>query len=175
MADTNNIKLGTCKVLFDGVDLGLTIGGVELSVETSTHETKVDQFGETTVNEIITGRNITVSVPMAETTLENLAASMPGATLVIDGVDANIKRVDVETGIGQSLLTYAKELRLHPIANADGDKSEDVVIPKAATAGAMSFAYQLDQERVYNCEFKGYPDIDNNFMLFHFGDDAATA
>ncbi|GAL22943.1 hypothetical protein JCM19235_1244 [Vibrio maritimus] len=70
MSDTKNIKLGTCKISFGGEDLGLTLGGVELTVETSTHETKVDQFGETVVNETITGRNIKVVAPLAETTLE---------------------------------------------------------------------------------------------------------
>ena len=79
MPDTKNIRLGTCKVFYDNVDLGLTIGGVEMEVTTSTHETKVDQFGDSVVEEIITGRNVKVTVPMAETNLDNMVRIMPGA------------------------------------------------------------------------------------------------
>lgn len=87
-SSTDNVKLGVCSVLFDGVDLGFTQGGVEVEVSTSTHEVKVDQFGETPINELITGRTVSAAVPLAETTLENLVAIMPGATLVTDGVKA---------------------------------------------------------------------------------------
>ncbi|GAL22942.1 hypothetical protein JCM19235_1243 [Vibrio maritimus] len=99
---------------------------------------------------------------------------MPGATLVTDDTDPTKKRVEVTTAIGENLLDAAQELILHPIALAEDDQSEDVVIPKAATAGAMNFAYQLDNERVYNAEFKGYPDAATG-VLFHFGDKDATA
>lgn len=87
-SNTDNIKLGVCTVIFDGVDLGFTKGGVELELQTSTHEVKVDQTGETPVNELITGRSVSVKVPLAETTLENLARTMPGSTLVTNGVKA---------------------------------------------------------------------------------------
>lgn len=174
MADTKNIRLGTCKVYFDNVDLGLTIGGVELEVTTTTHETKVDQFGETVVEEIITGRNAKVTVPMAETTLENMVRIMPGATLVTDGTDPTKKRVDVNVGAGTSLLAASKELRLHPVALADTDKSEDVIIPKAGTSGAVKFAYKTDSERVYNTEFKAYPDPVTG-KLISFGNPDAKA
>ena len=46
---------------FGGVDLGFTKGGVEVTVETETHEVTVDQMGETPINEYITSRTCTVS------------------------------------------------------------------------------------------------------------------
>lgn len=170
MSDTKNIKLGTCKISFGGEDLGLTIGGVELTVETTTYETKVDQFGETVVSEIITGRNVSVTAPLAETTLDNLVRIMPGATLVGTG---DTRVVEVKTGIGASLLEAALPLVLHPIALPDSDKSEDITIPKASTAGAINFAYKLDSERVYTAEFKGYPDPTSGLLL-QFGDTSAV-
>ena len=165
MSDTKNIRLGTCKVYFNDQDLGLTIGGVELEVTTSTHETKVDQFGETVVEEIITGRNVKVTVPLGETTLENMVRIMPGAKLVTDATDPTKKRVDVSVATGQSLLSTAKALRLHPVALPDTNKSEDVIIPKAGTAGAVKFSYKNDQERVYDVEFKAYPDTTTGLLL----------
>lgn len=83
---TENVKLGVCSVLFDGVNLGFTKGGVEVEVATTTHEVKVDQFGETPISELVTGRTVSASVPLAETTLENLVQIMPGSELITDGV-----------------------------------------------------------------------------------------
>lgn len=168
-SSTSNVKLGVCKITFNSIDLGYTKGGVEVDVTTSTHPVTVDQFGESVINEYITKRDIKVKCPLAETTLENLVAIMPGATLI----GTTVKRVDVTNGIGTNLLNIAHELRLHPIALLDADKSEDLVIPHAATAGAMQFAYKHDAERIYNCEFMGYPDSTTK-ILFKLGDDAAV-
>jgi hypothetical protein len=172
MMGAENISLGTCSVTYNSVDLGLTIGGVEVEVTTETHETKVDQFGETVVGEIITGRNIMAKVPMAETTLDNLVAIMPGATKTIDGTDPTTIKVEVATGVGTSLFATAKVLVLHPIANLAGDLSEDLTIPLAATPGGINFAYRLDQERVYVADFKGYPNATG--LLFVYGDQSAA-
>jgi len=278
MSDTKNVKLGVCKVFYEGKDLGYTQGGVEVSVTTETHKTNVDQFGKTTINEYIMGREVTVKVPLAETTLDNLVAIMPGAELITDAVGATgtitvatqptngqtlivngrtvtfktvptgdldvliganaaasaanlaaalnssvdnavsvatytanaavvnvafdargvagnnfslatgtagasitvsaaklaggtagtTNRVDVTNGVGTDLLSIAKELRLHPKAKPDNDKSEDFVIPLAATPGALTFAYKLEEERIFNCDFTGYPDP-NTGKLFTVG------
>lgn len=170
-SDTQNVKLGVCTVTFDGVDLGYTQGGVEVSVTTDTHEVQVDQFGTTPINELIMGRSVMVKVPMAETTLENLVKIMPGATLVTDGIDPTKKRVDVTTGINSSLLDSAAELRLHPKGALT--TAEDFVVPIAATAGALTFAYKTDTERVFSVEFNGYPDPVTD-KLFFIGDSTAT-
>lgn len=277
MSDTKNVKLGVCKVFYDGVDLGYTQGGVDVTVKTETHKVNVDQFGKTTINEVILSRDVTAKTPLAETTLENLVKIMPGAvltevggsaatgtitiatnptdgdTITVNGVvvtfktsgatgnQVNIgasagatatalaaflnasslaglsvatyaanasavtvtydvkgtagnnftlasgqasvtvsgakltggtastsKKVDVPTGIGTNLLETAKELRLHPKALPDSDKSEDFVIPLAATPGALNFSYQLEKERIFEVEFNGYPDP-NTEKLFYVG------
>jgi len=273
---TKNVKLGVCKVFYGGVDLGLTKGGVEVAVTTETFKVEVDQYGKTPVKEQIMGRQVSAKVPMAETTLQNMANLMPGAALVTDGVKAsatltfgtvtasstatiggqvftfvttspglhsvrigiNVQetidnfvsavnraglqrliggvvaiqtaptvvtiravdpgvaanavtitaalgitasgatltggvaetraRLDVTTGTGADLLDLAQELRLHPVANADTDFSEDFVIHKAATPGALQFAYQLDAERIFNADFAGYPHPDTG-KLFSIG------
>lgn len=84
-SSTDNVKLGVCSVIYGGKNLGFTKGGVEVEVATSTHEVTVDQYGETPVGELITGRTVSATVPLAETTLENLVQIMPGATLETDG------------------------------------------------------------------------------------------
>lgn len=164
-SSTENVKLGVCTVLFDNVDLGFTKGGVEVTVETSTHEVTVDQMGETPIGELITGRTVTVTVPLAETTLENLVKIMPGAELVTDSGDPTAKKVVVSTGVNTNLLAIAKELILRPVGTTGED---DFVIPRSATPGGLQFAYQTDTERVFNATFKGYAD--ENGVLFEVGD-----
>lgn len=80
-----------------------------------------------------------------------------GAALT-GGVAETKSRLEGVTGIGINLLDMAQELRLHPIARADNDFSEDFVIYKAATPGSLNFAYKIDSERVYQADFTGYPD-----------------
>jgi len=172
-SDTKNVKLGVCKVLYNEVDLGYTKGGVEVSVTTDTHEVNVDQFGKTPINEYIMGRKVTVKVPLAETTLDNLVKIMPGAVLVSDATDPTKKVVNVPTAIGTNLLDIAQELVLHPVGKPESDKSDDFTVFKAATAGALNFAYQLENERIYSCEFNGYPNEDGD--LFAVGDTTAEA
>lgn len=281
-SSTKNVKLGVCKTIFDGVDLGLTQGGVDVTVKTDTHKVNVDQYGKTTVNEIIMGRDVMAKVPLAETTIENMIAIMPGSVLtqsggtvasgtitfattaaaandtvtvngaaftfkvapvtaydvapgatfsasaanlaaalnastdprvagatysvvagvitvkygpdlqygsagkqsaegnsftlaktgtnctlsgatLTGGADATTTSVQVNTGIGVDLLNLARELRLRPTTKYvngvfNGDASEDFVIPLAATPGALQFAYKLENERIYNVEFSGFPD-----------------
>lgn len=277
-SNTRNVKLGICQVFFGGQDLGYTKGGVEVSVTTETHEVNVDQFGQTAINQLIMGRDVKVKVPMAETTLENLVAIMPGATLVATGgavatgtitvatnpstgdtivvngttitfktaasasgevtigataaataanlaavlndyadpavasasyavagavvtvsygnsviygttgmkgaegndftlssgtagvkvttsgatlsggTDSTGKYVEVRTGAGTDLLSIANELRLHPNNKQDSDLSEDFIVPLAGTAGALNYSYKVDDERVFQVEFTGYPD-----------------
>lgn len=279
---TENVKLGVCGAFFGAQDLGLTIGGVEVAVSTETKKVEVDQYGKTPINEIIMGRQVSVKVPMAETTLRNMLATMPGSSLVTDGAQASgtltfaanptssttftiggqaftfqagkpttpyqvqlgatrdesllnavavinravavapaaggvnasadlatgvitIKandpgtagnavtlvaasgatasganlsggvaetkaRIEVTDGAGIDLLATAKELRLHPKGKAATDFSEDFVVFKAATAGALQFAYKVDSERVFNVEFMGYPDTTRGGKLYAVGD-----
>lgn len=170
-SDTANVKVGVCTLSFDGTDLGYTKGGSQVSVTTDTYTVTVDQFGNTPIKEVITGRMVNVTTPLAETTLEQMATLMPGATLVTGAGGA---KVEVTDAVGTDLLAIAKELVLHPQNLPANDASEDFVIPKAATAGSIDFGYELDSERVYNCEWKGYPDPTTR-VLFIYGDKTVTA
>src|SRR3569832_1899401 len=89
-SSTKNVKLGVCKMVYAGVDLGYTKGGVEVEVKPETHKTQVDQFGKTTVNEYLMGRDVSCKAPLAETTIENMVAIMPGAVMTtVGGTVAN--------------------------------------------------------------------------------------
>lgn len=165
-SNTKNVKLGVCKIFFDGQDLGYTQGGVEFSVQTMTHKVEVDQFGKTAINETIIGREAKVKAPLAETTLQNLAAIMPSFNAGLEGITN--QRVGVDAGIGVDLLASAKMLVLHPKGLKDWDYSEEIVIPLANTPGSLNFAYKLEDERIFNVDFQGYPDPVSD-VLFYAG------
>jgi hypothetical protein len=93
--------------------------------------------------------------------------TLSGATLT-GGVDATTVNVTVTSGIGTDLLSVARELRLHPVGKAASDKSQDFVMPLAATAGGLTFAYKLEEERIFNCEFMAYPNSATG-ELFNIG------
>lgn len=172
--NAENVKLGTCSVNFGATDLGLTKGGVEVQVQTSTYKITVDQFGSTEINEYITGRTCMVKVPLAETDLEKLSAVIPDATLVTDATTPTKKKITVESSVGFAMRSFAEKLTLHPIALAAGEKNEDFTVPIACPKGEFTFAYKLDEERVYNVEFYGYPDLSTG-VLYVIGDETATA
>lgn len=178
MAYTNtnaeNVQLGTCSADFGGVDLGLTKGGVEVTVTTTTHKVTVDQFGNTELNEYITGRSAMVKVPMAETDLTLLAAVIPGAVVVTDGTTPTKKKLTVPTSIGVSLRSFADILTLHPIALASNDKTQNFTLPIAAPKGELNFSYKLEEERIFTVEFTGYPDLSTG-LLYVIGDPTAAA
>lgn len=168
-----NVKLGACDVTFNSIPLGLTKGGVEVNITTNKHPVNVDQFGQSVVNDILMGRTATITVPMAETDLTKLAAVIPGAVLVTDKTVSTKKKLQIPSGTGISLYDTAAKLTLHPTANAVNNKNDDVVAPLASPGGNITFAFQVDQERVYNVEFTVYPDAAG--LLLILGDEAASA
>lgn len=171
-SSTNNVKLGVCTVTYGGTDLGYTKGGVEVEVATETYKVMIDQFGNTPVKEYITARTCVVRVPLAETTLDNLVAIMPGATKV-GGPEPTAARVDVVTNVSADLKAIAQLLVLHPVS-AGADLNEDFRIPLAATGGAITYAYKLDEERIFNVEFNAYPDDAQGGLLFQIGNPSAV-
>lgn len=112
------------------------------------------------------------AVTLAKQFVTSANCTVSGATLS-GGIDPTDLKVTVPTGIGISLLDFAKELTLHPIANGETDRSDDFVMPIAATAGGLKFAYKIDTERVFDCTFKAYPDS-NTKILFVVGDKNAA-
>lgn len=173
-SSVDNIQLGACVVTFDAEDLGLTKGGVEVTLSTTTYKITVDQFGGTEVNEYIMGRTASVKVPLAETSLDRFAIAFPGSVIITDGTTSTKKKLNGATGVGISLRSLAGELNLHPKAISLSDKSQDFTLPIASPKGDLTFAYKHDEERVYSVEFMGYPDLTTG-LLFVIGDKTATA
>lgn len=177
MAYTNDnalrVQLGTCSVTFGETDLGLTKGGVEVTVSTTTYKINVDQFGQTELNEYVLGRTAMVKVPMAETDLDKLLIAIPGSTLVTDATVVTKKKLLVKSDVGLALRSYADELVCAPIAQT-ATANDKFTMPIAAPKGEFKFAFKHDEERVYEVEFTGYPDLTTG-VVYIIGDSSATA
>ena len=172
-----NIRIGAGRIYFGGVDLGLTQGGIDVQLETEEYEGNADQFGEIEAYSFITNRQITVTAPLLETHVENMVRTMPGATLVTDPNDPDRKRVDIRTGIGESLVDFSKELIIRSAINdlrVPVVKDEDFIIPVASTSGGLSFNHAHDAEKLLNVEFKAYP-VAGSDIVARFGHPDAAA
>ena len=285
----NNIRLGPCRVRWGGKDLGLTKGGVDVTVKTDTKDIQVDQYGMSPVNSFITGRTLQIKCPFVETDLDTLyalmktvgatlndtgvaatgtitistlptagstmtinghvftyvaapvppavlaqdtiplAASIPatitnavrvlrsssdplvnsasftagastiaivynrsgsignaytlaassgsgtvsGATLTAGTDGSTPRNVSLTAGVGIALYSLAQQLVLHPTTKADNDYSEDFVVPLAAHPGSINFSYKVDNERIYQLDFMGFPNTSTQ-QLFYYGDNGTN-
>jgi hypothetical protein len=169
MADATKMRVGVCTVVFNGVDLGHTQGGVEVTYEPTYHDMMVDKFGETVVEKKLIGEKLTAKVPLAEYTIANLKAAMPQGQYA--GV-ANA-RIHVGKSAGAGALTNSAQLVLHP--QNEGTRAYDVVFHKAYVAATITLPHKNDEDKIIEVEFVALVDeskSDNNYLGF-IGDSTA--
>jgi hypothetical protein len=159
MADISNVQIGVQKISYGGVDLGHTDGGCEFAYEPEYTDIVVDLYGNTVVDKALTGEVVRVTVPLAETTLDNLKAAIPTATLVEDTTNGK-KKLTIGSQAGKRLAEQAKELVLHPSWLPDSDKSLDITLHKAVIASEVALPFRKDEKTVYEVEFVALIDED---------------
>lgn len=156
MSDVTNVKMGVCSATF-GSDLGHTKGGVVVIYTPDIHDTTVDKYGSTVVEKYVVGESLIARVPLAESTLANLAIAIPA------GDDAAIAtKLTLGRDAGFKLSDEAAELVLHPIANAANDLSEDVVLYSAVANEAVELAFKVDGEKIFEVTFVALIDESKN-------------
>ena len=153
--------LGPCQVKFNGVDLGQTKGGVKFRDSMSQVEVVEDQAGTTPVDHILTGRKISVEVPMSRSTLAQLVTVIPGASSM--GSYAVIKN---HAGIAR--YSTAQKLELIPLV--DGVAGADALtIFKASPITDIELAFDNENQRIYKVTFNVFPDAINGNRLYQIG------
>jgi hypothetical protein len=161
MADVTNVALGVCSVTVDGVDIGHTKGGCEVTYEPNYHTVTVDKYGETPVDERLNGETLMVKVPFAEYTLSNLEKAIPFTTRA--GA-ADARRL-MGSSAGQKGRNKAVALVLHPIN--EGTRRFDIVLYKAFAHSAVTLNHKNDEERIIEVEFVALVDetkSDGNYL-----------
>lgn len=160
------------------VDLGFTMGGVTVTIETDVANVTTDQFGSVIMKQIIVGRNATIKVPFAETDLTLMSKLIPGASLVTDAVTSTKKKVFLNTPIGSDMVASVAQalLLIKAIGNtASTNLNDQFRFFKAAPSGKLEFSFSIEDQRIWEVEYTAYPDSTQNFSLGTFGDPAATA
>jgi len=163
----SGLDLGPCQVLFgtEGAetDLGKTEGGVEVAFTTDVADLASDQHGTSPEDQVIVGQGATITVPLAEYTLENLATAL-NQTLdgdVIDG--ANL--------VGTKMSTKAQSLLLKKYVNgaASTDQDDWMRFPKAAPQGNPTIRFNKSDQRIIEVVFTAFPDDSDN--LYYIGEE----
>lgn len=160
MSDITKVKVGVCDVYFNGVNLGHTKGGVEVSYEPEYHEVSVDMYGNTPVEKYLIGERMTAVVPLAEWSIANLNNAIPQGTKA--GAD---KRLTIGSKAGKKASTDAAQLILHPIGASGA--TEDIVFYKAYVDSTINIPHRNDEERVMEVTFIALLDetkSDGNYL-----------
>ena len=161
MADITNVQVGPCSVSFNGVDLGHTKGGVEVSYEPVYKDVMVDKYGETVVEKYLQGEKLTAKIPLAEFTIANLRVAMPQT--VFGG--AGNTRITVGAAAGKKASDDAAQLVLHPLN--EGTRRHDIVFYKAVVTSSVVLNHKVDEEKVVEVTFEALLDetrADGNYL-----------
>jgi hypothetical protein len=143
---SDNISIGPCYVFYNGVHIGHTYGGVQVSITQNTYQLKSDQYGETAVRVLDAGLVVEVTVNMTESTFANLKVLFASA-------EDNTTYLSFGKPVGEPIT--AQELVLEPI-----DGSDIWQFYKAApnVGGAIEISFTTDNQRVYACKFAALID-----------------
>jgi hypothetical protein len=161
MADVTKVKVGACDVTFNLVNLGHTIGGVEVTYEPVYHDVMVDAYGETVVEKYLMGEKFTAKVPLAESTIANMRNAIPQSTFA----GAGNARVTVGAKAGKKATTSSYQLVLHP--SNEGTRAFDIVIHKAYVGSTIVLSHTNDGEKIIEVVFEALLDetkSDGNYL-----------
>jgi len=159
--------LGPCGVIWNNEDLGATFGDVVLRSEVLGQDVKEDQNGETPVDRVLTGRNVSVEVPFTRLgfdTLKTIIAESVGGT---DNVEVN------NLVVGHTQYADAKELILKPIVDGAVSTDEDswIHLFKTVPEENLEITFNNSAQRVFKVTFKVFPSQDSGTLgdLYRFG------
>jgi len=156
--------LGPCAVIFDGVDLGATQGGVIFRHTEQSKPVNEDQKGATDVDGIKVGATCSIEVPLTRSALGQLAK-------VVGASSYTGTKMKVRVAVGISLLANAKQLILKPVVNGVTSTTQAnwLTVAKAYAKVDFELAYNNEGQRIYKVIFTAFPDTDNNNELWRIG------
>jgi hypothetical protein len=159
-------EVGPCQIKFGGVDLGYTKGGTTFEHKEETVKITYDQTGKNVQNIIGIGGSAIVKTALANPTLAQLEALIPGAIIDVDGM-----LVKVSVGVDKRAL--AKELIL-TIMDGDvpsTDPDATLVIFKAVPTYEGNLKFDDSSQRSHAITFEALPDdLSTNLNgLYRFG------
>lgn len=163
----DNIKRGAAKVSFNSVDMGWTKGAVKVKMSESAKAITIDQFGEQIMDEVITGKDLKITIPLAETAI---VAVMP---YVFSEYSVSTTAVYLGLDVGTSRMSNAYSLTIELMTSETaveaGNTPNKYYFYKAVPCGPLEDSYQVGEQAVYDVEFHVYPDSSNSYRLGYRG------
>jgi len=146
--------MGPCIMVYgwdesDAAELGKTLGGVKVTMETNAADILEDQAGDAAVNAVLTG-----SVVGVEATLTRLSAAQLARVLNVE-VDSD-GNVPIENQIGCDLYDLAKSLLIIPLCGNEpsDDPSQWLLLYKTYPVAGLELVYDKDTQRTFPVKFK---------------------
>lgn len=155
MGNINNTRIGQSSVNFKGNDLGHTFGGVTFKKKDSYEPIKVDQYGDTPIDQALTGQEVSIVARLAEVTIQNWAVANPADNYGSGGAGS---KLEFGGNAGKLLRSVSGLLRIHPTKNSAGDKAEDIVIYNAAVTEIGDVVYTFNSQRYLEVTFTALID-----------------
>lgn len=159
-------EVGPCQIKFGGVDLGYTKGGTTFEHKEETVKITYDQTGKNVQDVIGIGGTATVKTALANPTLAQLEALIPGATIDADGMI-------IKASVGVSKRALAKELILTIMdgESPSTDPDATLVVFVAVPSYEGSLKFDDSTQRSHSLTFEALPDdLSTNLnALYRYG------
>jgi len=135
------------------LNLGPSLGGITLRMDTTVHDIKTDQAGDAAVDAAFGGSTMELEVMMTRSTLIQLNEVLLAGGVVASGDHSYIKLLNQ---IGCSMYDLAKALVIKPYCGNEisDDPAEWIEIYKCYPIPAFDLSYTPDTQRVFPIKFK---------------------
>ena len=162
------MELTPVRVKFSGTDLGGTLGNVVINAKYTKAEIKADQFGTLVLDRRVSGLEITVTTELNEVLNKaNWNVVFPHAQYLTTSTAA----IQFNSAVGDSDLSRAHVLLLHPLSLADADVSSDHTFFKACASAESSITYGPTEQAKLKIVWNILPDTSvSPAKLYRYGD-----
>lgn len=156
-----NMELTPCRVSFKKqggsfVDLGGTLGNVVVKPKYDKADIKADQFGSSVLDRRVKGLMVTVETQISEVeNKDNWMVVFPHLRDIVSGPD---RVLDFISKVGESDLSLAGELLLHPLSKPDSDVSKDFYAWKATASAESEILFSPDGQMTLKIVWNLYLD-----------------
>jgi hypothetical protein len=152
MANIQNVRMGVCSISYNGVDVGHTLGGTKVTITRKLTDLKVDKYGDSPVDKVVTEVQMIVDAKVAEPVVALIKNAIPEGDFE---QGASGSRLGVPAGEGAALRAGSAQLILHPLSKALTDQSEDVTVYNAVASSSPVINYEVAGQRVFDLQFTG--------------------
>lgn len=150
MANIQNVRMGVCSISYNGVDCGHTLGGTKATITRKLTPLKVDKYGDSPVDQVVTDVQLVVDAKIAEPVVSLIKMAIPEGDYE-QGASGN--RLGIPAGEGAALRAGSAVLVLHPLSKAATDFSEDLTIYNAVASSSPVLNYEVAGQRVFDLQF----------------------